>query len=138
MNTKTEKLLDSIYQNKKQILIYLACELVCTVLRIFTQLLLSPVVKAGADVICWSLWAIIFYPLIKKFVFRYKAKHIYDLLKQIIIFILCAAAVYYVNGFATSIFYLLSKAPSLSVSLGGLLSELLCMFLMWKVVFKNK
>ena len=137
-NNFFDKLFDKIYQNKKQIFIYFICAIICSALRSVSQIVFSAVTTSGADVLAWSLWAILFYPLLKKFVFRYKASDIFYLFRQIIIYIICAAVVYFLNQTIISVLYTLSANPSVSLSLGGAIGEIVCVFLMWSVAFNKK
>ena len=134
-----DKLFDSIYQNKKQIFIYFICALICSVFRSAMQIVASAVTTSGAAIIAWTLWAIVFYPLLKRFVFRYKANDIFYLLRQIIIYIICASLVYFAYQTIVSLLFMISSAnPTVSLALGGALSEIVCILLMWFVAFSKK
>lgn len=135
---KQKNFLDSIYQNRALLIRYFIVALVLSVLRYFAAALFSGIMKSGFEFCAWAVFAIIFFPCLKIFVFKTKSEHIYALLRQIIIYIICMTVLWYSYRLFISFFILLFRNETLALSFGGMVNEIFCAYLMVKVVFKNK
>lgn len=136
---KKEKFLDSIYQNRATLLRYFLWVIACTLLRygisvLFGMLFSLP--TSDAELLSWVVWAPLFYVTLKYFVFKTRSEHIYALLKQIIIYILCIFVLWLTRQLFIGVLYVISKNAAVSASLGGAVNEILCLLLMYKRVFK--
>ncbi len=120
---------DTIYNNRRELIRYFLAVFVCTALR----LLLSPL-----GVISWVLWAVLFFVLLKKFVFKLKSDSIYTALTQAMIYTVCVTALWLLNSVFVGVFMAVFKSTAIGLSLGGACTELLCMALMYKIVFRKK
>ena len=120
---------DLIYKHKKLLLKYFAVAIACSVIRV----LIMAVMPFAAQLV----HALVFYILLKKFVFTKKLGDIFMYLTQIMIYVLCMSAVFLVTSFATSLLSMATVYSALAMALGGVIGELLCLFLMVKVAFKK-
>ncbi len=124
-----ESLFDKIYNNRHELIRYFIAVFVCSALR----LVLSPF-----GVLSWVLWAVLFFVLLKYFVFKDKPDNIYIVFTQIMKYTVCVTALWLLNSVFVGIFMAIFKSSAVGLSLGGALTELLCMLLMYKIVFRKK
>ncbi len=135
MNKKIDNLFDKIYENRKLLIKYFIVAIICSMLRFVIGFVFSKI-SNGNNIISWTIWSIIFYILLKLFVFRSKSPHIYALLKQITIYILCIAVVWFVNQFIIVLFAALSSNPQVTLALAGFITEIVCLWLMCEFAFR--
>ena len=81
MSKKSDKILNYIYDNRRLIIRYFIAAIICSVLRTVIDMLLGQ----SFEVITVMIWAIVFYPFLKFFVYKDRAESIFILLQQIII-----------------------------------------------------
>ena len=139
--SKIDVILDSAYNNKWMLFRYFLAALLCSFLRYAFEVAFSVIFKQplkDSALLSWCVWVLIFYPCIKFFVLRGRSAHIYSLLKQIIIYILCCAVLWATRQLFVSVLFVLSSNQALALAVGGVINELLCLWLMIKVVFKEK
>ena len=120
---------DKIYNNRHELIRYFISVFICSAIR----LLLSPL-----GVIAWALWAVLFFVLLKYFVYKQKANNIYIVLTQIMKYVVCVTVLWLLNSVFSGLFMAVFKSSAVGVSLGGALTELLCIALMYKIVFRKK
>ena len=140
MNNKQEQIANNIYKNRKKLMRYFVTAIALTTARYLVSTLLSGLFSLptpDADLIAWLLWGIAFYPALKFFVYKTRAKHIYALMTQIIFYIFGASAVWLANQILTGALYMFSNSPAAATALGGGVAEVLCLIIMNKV-FKDK
>lgn len=125
----SDNIFDKIYNNRRELIRYFIAVLVCSAIRL---------VFAGFGVLSWVLWAVLLFILLKRFVFKDKADSIYVLLTQIMKYTVCVTALWLLNSVFVGIFVAVFKSSAIGLSLGGAVTELLCMALMYKIVFRKK
>ena len=127
----TDKIMDRLYENRVQILKYFAVAVALAVVRsVFDIIIPQP--------ISFTLWAALLYPLLKFIVFKYRAPEIYTLMKNIMIYIFCVAALWLTHQFFVGVLYMLCANITLALAVGGAINEILCALLMFRVVFRQK
>ena len=137
MKDKRSQIADSIYNNRSKLMRYFICAIVLGTVRYLLSLLAGFIMPApAAELVSWILWAIIFYPAVKLFVYKNHCPHVYALMTQIIIYVFGATAVWLSNQILTGVLYMFSSSPSAAVMLGGGLSEVLCLRIMNKIFKK--
>lgn len=122
-------LFDLIYKHKKLLLKYFAVAIACSLVRAVVMIVLPFAAQL--------VHAVIFYILLKKFVFTKKLGDIFMYLTQIMVYLLCMAAVFLVTSFVTSLLSMATVYSAVAMSLGGVIGEILCLLLMVKVAFKK-
>lgn len=122
-------LFDKIYKHRSLLLKYFAVAISCSVIRV--------VVGAFIPALSQLAHALVFYILLKKFVFKKPLDSVFYYLTQIMIYILCMAAVFVVTSIITSLLSLATVYSAVSLAFGGIAGELLCLWLMVKVAFKK-
>ncbi|MBQ8605535.1 MAG: hypothetical protein IJ408_02260 [Clostridia bacterium] len=138
MKNRSDKILDSLYENRSLLIRYFIFALIASILKYGFTFVFSKIAVSGADFLVWTAWAIVFYPLLHFFVFKPEPTDIFSFLTRIMIYIVSVGVLWFINGLLTSVFMMLSSSPELSLALGGVLTEVLCLFIMWKIVFKIK
>lgn len=142
LNKKTdekENFLDGIYQNRSVLLRYFLWVTLCSVLRYSLTVLfgmLFSLSSADSGLLAWVVWAPVFFVTLKYLVFKTRSEHIYALLKQIIIYILCIFVLWLTQQLFIGALYMLARSTSAAAALGGAVNEILCLLLMYKRVFK--
>ena len=124
-----DNLFDKIYQNRRELIRYFITVFLCSVLR---------VLFSGLGVLAWCAWAILFYVLLKFFVFRSRLDNIYLLLTQIMKYIVCVSVLWFLNIVATGFFMSVTNNNALSLGVSGAVFEILCLIFMYKIVFRKK
>ncbi len=127
---KSEKLLDTIYNNKWLLIRYFAVAIACAVLRTVFE-------NVFIEWLGFFIWALIFYPLLKYLVYRTRALNVFVLLKQIMIYCFCIAGLWFTRQLFIGIIYMLCNNTAIAFGIGGAVNEVLCLVLMWKFVFKK-
>lgn len=138
-NGRAEKLLDKIYENKSLLLRYFIWVILCSVLRYVITIVLSGILSmsaSDAELISWVIWSPVFYLTLKYFVFKTRSEHIYALFSQLIIFILCIFVLWIIRGVMTGFLYMLSQNAAVAAAIGGVITEVVCLALMTKAVFR--
>lgn len=137
--SRSEALMDSLYQNRVQYFKYFAAVLITTILREVGNAFLKSIANSpSTGVISWCLWAVIFFFALKFFVFKYRAPEIFTLLKVCMIYIFAVAVLWFTRSFFISIILAFSKNSTVAMSIGGALNEILCLFIMFSFVFNKK
>lgn len=131
---KTDKIIDSIYNNKSLLLRYFGVAVVCS----FVRYLLDIVLNLPEDILSFLIWSVIFFPAVKLFAFKNRCPDVYRLMIQIMVYIFCIAVLWFSKQVFVGVLYGISHNISLSMSLGGAFNEVLCLILMIRVVFKKK
>ena len=124
-----DNLFDKIYNNRKELIRYFVSVFICSAIK----LLLSPF-----GILAWLVWGVLFFVLLKKLVFKTKSDSIYIALTQIMIYTVCVTALWLLNSVFVGIFMAVFKSTAMGLSLGGACTELLCVVLMYKIVFRKK
>lgn len=137
MKNKTDKIIDGLYENRKPLIRYFICALIASIIKYAVTFLISGVVTSGGDIIAFMVWAIVFYPLLKFFVFKWKAEHIFELLRQMIIYIVCVTALWVINTVLGTIVYTFTNSGAGALTVAGIFTEVICLWLMFKIAFKN-
>ena len=139
--SKTDIWINNIYQNKWLLIRYFITALFCAVIRYFVNIFFAVILgqpAADSEFISWCIWTAVFYPCLKFFTFRAKSPHIYALLKQIIIYILVCSVLWFTRQLFIGILFTLTASDFTALSIGGCVNELICLFFMIKVVFRQK
>lgn len=140
-NNKIDYILDKVYANRRLLLLYFVSAFVCTIVRYFAQELLlasQSLSDHESALIAWCIWTLLFYIFMKFVVFKSKKTNIYNLLTNIIIFILVSAVLWFTRQLFIGLFFVLTSNGNIAMTIGGIINELLCLFLMLKVVFRKK
>ncbi len=122
-------LFDLIYKHKTLLLKYFAVAIACSVVRTLVMLVLP--------VAAQLVHTVVFYILLKKFVFTKKLADVFATLTQIMIYVLCMAAVFVITSLVTSLLSMATVYTAVAMALGGVIGEILCLLLMVKVAFKK-
>lgn len=122
-------LFDRIYDNRRFFLRYLLSALLCSLIRYAAK---SPFTLLG-EILAWC----VFYPLCKLFVFRVRREDVFSLLKEIIIYIMAASALWFTRQLLFSLFYAAFASIQTAMLLGGAINEILCCLAMSKLVFRR-
>jgi hypothetical protein len=134
MSKKSDKILNYIYDNRRLIIRYFIAAIICSVLRTVIDMLLGQ----SFEVITVMIWAIVFYPFLKFFVYKDRAESIFILLQQIIIYIFVITAVWLLGTFIKSTLLGFSSNAVVALSTGGAIQEIVCFFAIHMIVFKHK
>lgn len=134
MSKKSDKILNYIYDNRRLIIRYFIAAIICSVLRTVIDMLLGQ----SFEVITVMIWAIVFYPFLKFFVYKDRAESIFILLQQIIIYIFVITAVWLLGTFIKSTLLGFSSNAAVALSTGGAIQEIVCFFAIHMIVFKHK
>ncbi len=134
MSKKSDKILNYIYDNRRLIIKYFIAAIICSVLRTVIDILLGQ----SFEVITVMIWAIVFYPFLKFFVYKDRAESIFILLQQIIIYIFVITAVWILGTFIKSTLLGFSSNAAVALSIGGAIQEIVCFFAIHMIVFKHK
>lgn len=134
MSKKSDKILNYIYDNRRLIIKYFIAAIICSVLRTVIDILLGQ----SFEVITVMIWAIVFYPFLKFFVYKDRAESIFILLQQIIIYIFVITAVWLLGTFIKSTLLGFSSNAVVALSTGGAIQEIVCFFAIHMIVFKHK
>ena len=134
MSKKSDKILNYIYDNRRLIIRYFIAAIICSVLRTVIDILLGQ----SFEVITVMIWAIVFYPFLKFFVYKDRAESIFILLQQIIIYIFVITAVWILGTFIKSTLLGFSSNAAVALSIGGAIQEIVCFFAIHMIVFKHK
>ncbi len=124
---------DKIYNNRRELIRYFIVVFLCSVLRT----VLTAVVGGGASLISWAVWAVVLFVLLKHVVFKNRLESIYLLLTQIMIYIICIAVLWFLNGVLVGVLSAIAGGAA-ALILGGVVTEAVCMLLMYKIVFRKK
>ena len=134
MSKKSDKILNYIYDNRRLIIRYFIAAIICSVLRTVIDMLLGQ----SFEVITVMIWAIVFYPFLKFFVYKDRAESIFILLQQIIIYLFVITAVWLLGTFIKSTLLGFSSNAVVALSTGGAIQEIVCFFAIHMIVFKHK
>lgn len=134
MSKKSDKILNYIYDNRRLIIKYFIAAIICSVLRTVIDILLGQ----SFEVITVMIWAIVFYPFLKFFVYKDRAESIFILLQQIIIYIFVITAVWILGTFIKSTLLGFSSNAAVALSIVGAIQEIVCFFAIHMIVFKHK
>lgn len=128
MKKMFDRLAGAIYDNKRTVLRYLIAALVCTLLRYVLGALLNAAgAKEGSgELIAWIVWSLMFYPILKLWVFSKHMPDIYSLLKNISIYAIMCGVLYWTRTLFVTAVYVLSSNTAAALAVGGTLNELLC------------
>lgn len=137
MKEKIDKLIDHLYENKKLLIIYFIIALILSVIKYFLTAFFGSITISGGEILAWTIWALMFYPAQKLLAFRNHCEHIWALLRQISIYIMCIGALWFANKLLLAIFFMLTGSAGVAIAIGGAITEIICLAIMWKVVFKN-
>ena len=137
MKEKIDKFIDYLYENKKLLIIYFIITLILSVMKYFLTAFFGRITSSGGEILAWTIWAIMFYPMQKLLAFRNHCEHIWALLRQMSIYTLSVGALWFANKILLAIFFMLTGSASVAISIGGALTEIICLAIMWRLVFKN-
>ncbi len=137
---KVDLVIDKMYENRVQLLKYFAVALVCALFRTLldSSLQIIGVAASGAELTAYSLWALVMFWPLKKFVFKYRANDIFALLNRFFVYLMCVALLWLAKQILVSLLYILTNNITVALALGGMFCELICLVLMFKVAFKVK
>lgn len=137
---KLDKYLDSIYENRATYLRYFAVILVGSIVRILIGFLLNLTgFSGGSDsMLAWVVWAVLVFSPLKLWVFKNRCPDIYRLMTQMMVYGFCMCALWIIRSVIISGLYLITANTELSMGVGGVLCELICLALMINVAFRKK
>ncbi len=139
--SKTDILLDWIYNNRRMFFLYFAAAIVCEVIRYFTDVLFSCIDGLTAQdsaLLAWCVWTVVFYVCMKFIVLKSKTSNVYVLMTEIAVFILVSAVLWLTRQLFVTVFFVLTSSSSFAMAMSGIFNEILCLVLMLKFVFKKK
>ncbi len=124
-----DSLFDKIYENRRVLIRYFIVVFCCSALR---SLLM------GIGPLSWCVWAVLLYVLLKYVVFKDKPENIYILFTQIMKYIVCVSLLWFLNTVLVGALASYSTNVAVSLALGGVINEILCMIFMFRIVFRKK
>ena len=124
-----DSLFDKIYENRRELIRYFIVVFICSALR---SLLM------GFGPVCWCVWAILLYVLLKRVVFKNRLENIYLLFTQIMKYTVCISVMWFLHTVIVGALASRSTNVALALALGGVITEILCMIFMYKIVFRKK
>ena len=134
------KIFDAIYDSRREIIKYFIVAFVCSGIKMFVSIGINggETSLKGADLVITIIWAAVFYPCLKFFVYKDRSPSVFILLRQIMIYTFSIAAVWTAGSFLKYNIYGVSNNAGAAVAVGGALQELVCFILMHFIVFKRK
>lgn len=140
MNNKIDKYLDSIYENRAIYFKYFAVVILSSLLRVVIGFLLNAIGFAGGSdsMLAWVLWAAIAFAPLKLWVFKNHCPDIYRLFTQIIVYGFCMGILWVLRSVIIAVLVLITANTALSMAIGGVICELICLALMINVAFRKK
>ncbi len=137
---KIDKYLDSIYENRAIYLRYFVVVIISSILRVVIGFLLSVIgFEGGSDsLLAWVLWAIIIFAPLKLWVFKNRCSDIYRLMTQMTVYGFCMGMLWVFRTVIISVLFMITSNTALSMAIGGVLCELICLALMINVAFRKK